>query len=43
MLRQRRVNPLLADVLTSMSYYGVPPRAEYATELMFDASSSTAG
>src|SRR5436309_2639277 len=31
----RRVNPLLADVLTAMSYYWVTTQAEYATDLVF--------
>jgi hypothetical protein len=30
----RRVNPLLADVLTPMSYYWVTTQAEYATDLV---------
>jgi hypothetical protein len=31
----RQVNPLLRDVLTPMSYYGVTTQAEYATDLVF--------
>ncbi len=31
----RRVSPLLADVLTPMSYYWVTTQAEYATDLVF--------
>ena len=37
-----RVNPVLADVLTSMSYYWVTTQAEYATDLLFKSRQRSA-